>query len=183
MKVKNILLAAVVTASTLAGQAYATGDSYIGMSFGSTDTDTGITNATTLTEGDSGFKVFYGFGVSSNFDIELHYADLGEVSATDGTIFVSGESNSIGASGVYNFVEEGSFSPFVKLGIHRWSADAVGSSGNVSVAVSDDGFDVNWGVGADINISENFAIRAEYEMYKLDDSDTTLISIGAKFTF
>jgi len=84
MKKQVIGLVAATALSFVAMQSQA--DSYIGASFGSTDADTGITNATTLDEKDSGFKVFYGFEASSNVDVELHYAGFGEITATDGTI-------------------------------------------------------------------------------------------------
>ena len=184
---KNTLIAAVAGTILALSSVQSQADSYFGASFGSADQDTGLavgqSGVTSLDEKDSGFKIFYGFEVSSNVDVELHYADFGEITATDGTTSVKAESNSFGVSGVYNFIEEGSFSPFVKLGVHRWSGDATASNGALSASGSDDGFDVNYGIGADINLSESFAIRAEYEMYKLDNLDTTLLSIGAKFTF
>lgn len=202
MKKKNILVSMVSTVALL-GSLHSSADSYMGVSAGASDIDTEITNLTgtaTLDESDSGFKIFYGFNVKPQVAIELHYADFGEAALSGnngdnfdlgGSTFVFTANNadvvvdgsSFGASAVFKFVEEGTFVPFAKLGIHRWSADVTASTSTSANTVSDDGFDINYGLGAGINITDAFAIRAEYEVYDFDGVDYTLASVGASFNF
>ncbi len=198
-----LLTGAVLSTSALHSQA----DSYFGVSAGVTDVDTGITNLTgsaTLDESDSGFKLFYGFNVKPQFAVEYHFADFGEatlkgdnndtfdfrgstvtVQVNDYTVNIDGKS--FGAAGVFKFVESGTFVHYAKLGIHRWTADITGSvpigSATISASASDDGFDVFYGLGADINVSDSFAVRVEYELYDFDVTDLTLVSVGAVFKF
>lgn len=203
MKVKNILLAAVVTASALGGQAYATGDSYVGLGFGSAKYDTGVTNLTgtaKLDEKDNSFKVFYGFNVASQVSVELHYADFGETSLTgnngdnldyDGDTFeftdddvsVKGDAKSFGVSGVFKLFEEATFNPYLKAGVHRWDTKVIGKSVSDSDSVNDDGFDLFFGLGAEVKLSDSFFLTAEYESYKIDSDKVAVASIGAKFAF
>ena len=203
MKIKNILVAAVVTASTLAGQAYA-GDSYVGVGFGSAKYDTGVSNATgtaTLDEKDSSVKLFYGFNVAPQIAVELHYADFGESSLKgnngdtfnlDGSAFsftannasIVSESKSFGVAGVFKLFEDATFNPYLKAGIHRWDVKGtVTSASSTPASVSDDGFDVFFGLGAEFKLSDSFFITAEYESYKVDSDNVAVASIGAKFAF
>lgn len=197
-------LVAVLAASLLSVSAlHAKADSYFGISYGVSDIDTGVSNLTgtaNLDEDDSGFKVFYGFNVSPQFAVELHYADFGdatlEYSSSDtidfnGTTYGFGTGSSVaiggssfGASGVLKMFEEGTFVPFAKLGVHRWAADVLSDDGATLFIGSDDGFDVNYGLGADINFSDSFAMRLEYEAFGLgDNTDAILASIGLNFKF
>jgi OmpA-OmpF porin, OOP family len=203
MKAKNILLAAVVTASTLASQVYAAGDSYVGLGFGSAKYDTGVTNLTgtaDLDEKDNSFKIFYGFNVASQISVELHYADFGDVSLTgntgdnldyDGDTFeftdddvsVKGDAKSFGVSGVFKLFEEATVNPYLKAGVHRWDTKTIGKSVSGSDSVNDDGFDLFFGLGAEVKLSDSFFITAEYESYKIDSDKVDVASVGAKFTF
>jgi OmpA-OmpF porin, OOP family len=196
----TFLASGILCLATMQSQA----DSYFGVSGGVTDIDTGVTALTgtaSLDETDSGFKVFYGFKIKPQIAIEFHYANLGEatLSGNNGDNFslenttyvftannatIKSEADSFGVSGVYSFVEKGTFVPFVKLGLHRWSVDYTETASNLSAAtVSDDGFDISLGLGADINLSDSFAIRVEYESFDLDGTDVTFGSIGANFKF
>ena len=72
--------------------------------------------------------------------------------------------------------------PFAKLGIYYWDTDTIASSGSNVVTRSDDGFDVFFGAGLQVNFHKNFGFRAEWERYEGDDDlDSLSASIVIKF--
>ncbi|MFT6201185.1 MAG: OOP family OmpA-OmpF porin [Granulosicoccus sp.] len=204
MKVKNIVLAAVVATSAFVGQAYAANDSYVGLGFGSAKYDTAVSNVggtATLDEKDSAIKLFYGFNVAPRVAVELHYADFGETSlkGNNGDTFDIGsssfsftannasivsETTSFGVAGVFKLFEGATFNPYLKAGVHRWSFDAtVSSASSATASVSDDGFDVFFGLGAEVKLSDNFFVTAGFESYNVGDDDAAVATIAAKFVF
>ncbi|MGS2718810.1 outer membrane beta-barrel protein [Eionea flava] len=198
-------VSALVGALVLVGsQMVVAGDSYIGLGFGSSKYDTGVSNITgsaTLDEKDSAVKIFYGFNVASQIAVEVHYADLGEASlkGNNGDTFdidsssfsfiandaaIVSEATSFGVSGVFKLFDEASVNPYFKAGIHRWDVDAqVSSTSSATASVSDDGFDALFGIGADIKVSDSFFIRAEYESYTIGDDDAAVATLSANIVF
>jgi hypothetical protein len=72
----------------------------------------------------------------------------------------------------------GPFGIFAKAGALKWDADLSDGTNTGS----DDGTDPAYGIGARFAIS-SFAIRAEYEVYDVDEADVEMISISGVFTF
>jgi OOP family OmpA-OmpF porin len=75
------------------------------------------------------------------------------------------------------------FSVFGKLGLFVWDAEASDTTGGVPFEATADGTDVSLGLGVSYNFTRNFGVRAEWELFKTDEADATLLSIGAVFRF
>ena len=128
-------------------------------------------------ESDSAYKLFggYNFGVVPLVDlaVEASYVDFGKPSNSTSTVDVSGL-NAFGLAGL----SFGPFGIFAKAGILSWNSDATigGASG------SDSGTDTGYGIGARFAIG-SFAVRAEYELYDIDNADLDMVSVSGVFTF
>jgi hypothetical protein len=121
---------------------------------------------------DSGYKVFGGFnfGVVPFVDVavEASYVDFGEF----GIIDVTG-ANAFGLVGL-NF---GPFGVFAKAGVLDWEIES-----DIGALDGESGTDSAYAVGAKFAIG-SFAVRAEYEVFDLDDVDLDMISISGTYTF
>ena len=132
---------------------------------------------TNFDESDSAYKLFggYNFGVVPLVDlaVEASYVDFGKPSNSTSTVDVSGL-NAFGLAGL----SFGPFGIFAKAGILSWNSDATigGASG------SDSGTDTGYGIGARFAIG-SFAVRAEYELYDIDNADLDMVSVSGVFTF
>ena len=89
-----------------------------------------------------------------------------------------------------NLAIDDNFGVFGKLGFFRWDLESRATVGGDSGSLDDDGTDFTFGIGARYSLNENFAIRAEWELFnELGDEDTTgesdvnLLSAGVVFSF
>ena len=146
-------------------------------------------------ESQSANKFFYGQNDGNRF-YEIHYAKLGGVSIKNisegDEITISGQSDrwvnstlgvvheglkqeftSLGASAGYKS-KIGSFSPFMKIGVHFWEVDSTTPFSVLEAALKDNeaGLSYLFGLGLEYDLSENFSIRGEYEKFMLDGSDS-----------
>lgn len=182
---KKELLGLAIVAALLPAVASAEGG-YIGGSIGQTEMDISDADKAELAavgvsvdDTDTGFKLFAGYRINENFAVEGFYADLGEISATDGVDSLNIESDSFGASvlGIIPVAEN--FDLFAKIGFHAWDAEL---SSTVGVFASADGTDSIYGFGAAYTI-EQVSFRAEFERYELDSEDVDMISAGIAVNF
>ena len=81
-------------------------------------------------------------------------------------------------SGVGSFPLNDQFSLFGKLGLASTDVKQTGSPSASNTGVT-------FGVGAQFDFDQQFAIRAGWDMYKVGDADTDedVMSLGAIFTF
>jgi len=176
---------------------------YVGVGAGLASVDTGVTAVTgtaTLDESDVGLKGLIGANVNEWFAVEGFYANFGTASLTgnngdtfvaDGTTFtftannvtLDLEGSTFGFGGVVMLPIHETIVPFGRIGMHYWdmSATITSSAGNASL--TDDGLDPFLGGGIQLNISENIALRAEYELFKFDDENVELVTGGLIFRF
>ena len=203
MKKFQPFIAALLFALTT--QVYAEGG-YVGIAGGmlnSESSTTGFTGTATLNEDedDTGYKLFAGYRASNNFGVELHYADLGEISLSGNTgdRFISNgstyefvangvkiiqETKSYGVAATYTFPINDSFSFSGKIGMHAWELETNFSTGG-SVA-DEDGTEPFYGIGASYQVNENVGVRAEFERFQIDSEDIDdidLFSVGLTFNF
>ena len=173
------------------------GPYYFGGSFGWTDIDTGVsavTGTAKLDEEDTGYKFFAGLELNKIFSAEVHYANIGEATLTgnngdtfvlDGAPFtftangttMEAEGTSFGISALARLPIDGKIKPFVKLGVHFWDIDAKLSSPVGTASFNDDGTDIFYGVGVEVEAADRLSARAEFERF--DDVD--FLSIGLVF--
>jgi outer membrane immunogenic protein len=173
-KIKVFFICLAASALSMPGTALAGTESglYIGAGAG---------NATVkqsgLDESDSAYKLFTGYNIGFiplvDLAMEISYVDFGKPENSTGSVELSGV-DAFGLAG-YSF---GPFGVFAKAGIISWSSDA--SFGGSTI--SDSGTDTAYGVGARFAIG-SFAVRAEYELFDLDDADLDMVSVSGVFTF
>jgi hypothetical protein len=160
MKIKNILVAAVVTASTLAGQAYA-GDWYAGLDATNLSYNVKFSNSNeTYDLNPLRFKA--GYISDSGFGAELQLLGSGEDSTLDGggSPFQTESKTSWGFSGIWSSTNE-------KHGLY-------GSLGILSLATTytdqttttdsdtDDVLLTSLGLGYYVHVSENLKLTIDY---------------------
>jgi len=153
---------------------------YVGASAGTTSADfcDGL-GLTSCDDSDTGIKVFGGAAINPNFALELGYADLGEITATGpgGTARIGVDGFQFAALGILPLNPK--FNLFGKIGLYLW--DVSGTAPGVTI--SEDGNDIMFGLGAMWNLTQQFALRAEWEQFDMDGEDVSLISVGAQFRF
>lgn len=183
---KTLLAASMVAAVSLASaNTYAADEmgGYVGGSFGKTTSDAldylDAIAGVSVDDSDTGYKVFAGYNFNANFAVEGFYADLGEISATDGVDKISVDVDSLGVALLGKLPVGEKAEVFAKVGYQIWDAEM---SENGTKIADDDGSDVMYGIGAAYNIN-NVSIRAEYERFALDDEDVNLLSVGVAYNF
>jgi OOP family OmpA-OmpF porin len=185
-------LAALGAASAMLFAGQASAQFFIGGSIGSSDMDdeitAGLITSGTVDAKDTGYKIFGGYMFNRNFGIEGAYVNLGEVSysgsfgalpVTGGKVEVDGFN--IAALGAYPINEQ--FSVFGKIGLFLWDASASDTTGGAPFSASTDGTDVSFGIGASYQFTRNLGARAEWELFKTDNADATLLSVGVVWKF
>jgi hypothetical protein len=170
---KLTLLGLTLALLLVSGTAWAGSDSglYLGASVGSATVED---SGSSFDGSDTGFKVFggYNFGLVPLVDVavEASYVDFGTAEDSGAEVSVSG----LDAFGLVG-LSMGPVSLFGKAGAIRWDAEVSGSA-------DESGTDPAYGLGLQFQLL-SIALRAEYEMFSLDEGDVTFASIGASFTF
>jgi OOP family OmpA-OmpF porin len=176
---------------------------YIGAGGGLSHVDTGISSTTgsASSDGDdTGFKGLIGARVTKYFAVESFYANLGKSVLTgnsgdtfvsDGTTFVftannvsiESEGTTLGAAAIGTLPVTDNINLLGKIGLHRWDikTEVVSSVGNADF--SDDGTNLYFGGGLEINVLSKYWIRAEFERFEFDDDDVDLISVNLIVNF
>jgi OOP family OmpA-OmpF porin len=98
--------------------------------------------------------------------------------------------------GKFNFPMSKEFSLDARAGMMWWdidysvSANAAGTYGGAAFAINEnffvanaDGSDAYYGLGATYNVNDSFAIKADYTMTEMDDSDVDAYTISASMKF
>ena len=170
----QLLVALVAAACAVSAHAETTGPGlYIGGSVGQSkwkgDEPPGID--TTKTAG----KVYGGYEFSPNFGLELGYVDLGKFT------YLGGETKANGAylDAVGKFPFAPSWSALARAGAFRGKLD--------NGVRTDTGSSYKVGLGLQYDLTENAAIRGEYERYKFNALDskpnTDLLTVGVNYRF
>lgn len=156
----------------------------------------GFTSRSSVDDTDTGWKIFGGYKFNPNFAIEGNYADLGELSIksivtapSSATINTSWEAKTWALSAVGIVPLAYKFDIFGKVGFQYWDVDYKRSA-PARASESDNGTDLTYGIGADYNFTDRFALRAEWELYqnigdsnKTGESDVEMWSAGLQFSF
>lgn len=165
---------------------------YFGASAGKSDIDRSVTEGL-ITSGtvdgkDSGTKIFGGYRFGRNLALELAYVDLGKLSysgdfsgtpVTGGTVKVSGFNTSLVA--MHQTTPQ--LGLFAKAGLFAWNAKASDLTGGLPFAAKEDGANLSLGIGADYYFTKNVGARIEWEHFKLDPGNASLLSAGVVVKF
>lgn len=192
---KKLTVAAAVAAALLVQPAIAeefTMNFYAGVAGGITYASDFCDGLSSCDDNDFSFKVFAGIQPHKNFAIEASYANLGELTGTEPFygIDVSAEATAftLQAMGILPVGETGEF--FVKAGAAFWDIDATAAIGGIRVSDSFTGTDPVIGMGTNINVTDRFAVRFEWDFFpnfgdKDDTGEAHLMnySLGAQYRF
>ena len=193
MKLGKVLVTGALALGGALAATQACAQGFIGGSLGQVDFDedvtTGLIDANRSVDGkDTAWKIFGGYMFNRHFGIEGAYVNLGEVSysgsfgglpVTGGKVEVSGFN--VSAIGSVPVTEE--FSVFGKIGLFLWEAEASDTTGGAPFSAKEDGSDLSFGVGIGYQFTRNLGLRAEWEMFKSNDADASLISVGLLWRF
>ena len=174
-------------AVSFSGLAFAGSDSgfYLGASLGAanvdySENDDGV--EIEFDDTDTGYKYFVGYNLGIvpflNLAVEGGYVDLGSVEGEIANITGNKiEANGWTAYGVGGF-DLGPIGLFAKVGYFSWESDLKTRFGDDSESGTDPAF----GIGGKIQLG-SIAVRAEYEMFDLEDVDIDYASVGVSYTF
>jgi OmpA-OmpF porin, OOP family len=122
---------------------------------------------------DKGWKIFGGYQFSRNLAAELGYADLGETKAagTQGGVAVNGNVKAkaweLVGIGAMPLMQE--LALYAKLGIYHAKTDSTASAAvpgfSTSGSASNTNSNFTVGFGVQVNVTRNFAARAEWQKY------------------
>ena len=171
---------------------------YVGIDYLNTKIDSGVTNiSSNLDEKDSGYSLYAGLPIDKNLDLEISYNDFGEATLSgvsgnqfisDGTTYqfvttasLSVSGSSIGVAAKPKFEVSENISLYSRLGVHNWDTKFNITSTNTTANVDDDGSDVFYGFGLEVNF-ENLKGRVGYSVYNMDD-DVDSLNVGLTYNF
>lgn len=195
MKRINSALAAILPAFALAFSAPATAQDagwYIGGAYGMTsfDVDTSGVTSPTVDDSDSGFKIYGGFQFNKHLGAEVGYVDGGKATLGGSGIPAFGvgpfsaelsvTAITFAAVGTLPLNEQ--FALFGKIGLASWDAEVTATSGSVGGRADDSGTDAFFGVGARYNLTKNWGLTLEHEIYDTEEQ-VSMTSIGVRYKF
>ena len=187
-------LAILGLASALAFTSPAFAQGYVGASIGKTDVKDGCTGVSapgvSCDDEDTSWKIFGGYQFNRNFALELGYADLGEVKASGPGGTATIEVTAFELVGVGMLPLGNNFSLYGKVGLYRAETELSVNTFLLTGTEKESNTDLTFGIGAQFDVSKQFAIRAEWQRYQdvgggdtIGESDIDVISIGALFRF
>jgi OOP family OmpA-OmpF porin len=163
---------------------------YIGAGVGQSEVDDFCSGVSNCDDTDTGWKLFGGYRFTQYVAIEAGYVDFGKFSGNSGGISGSAEVTGVTAHVVGTLPLNERFSLIGRLGTIYADVDVKASGFGIYYHDDDQSFDFAAGVGAEVNITNQFSLRAEYELFKdVGDDDTTgeddvsLASLSAVFRF
>jgi opacity protein-like surface antigen len=134
-------------------------------------------------ESDTAFKLFGGYMFNPYVGLELAYLNAGEPSATVSGVSVEVSVTGFSGSVVGNIPLGDRFALFGKLGFAQYDVEATARIGAASASADDSGSELAYGVGMSVSLTDRFSLRAEYEMFDVEDGDFTILSAGAVLKF
>ncbi len=171
MKKKNI--AALILCTAFATSAFAADQGfYVGANVGQSSTDTFALSTKTGTS----FSVLAGYQFMKYVAAEVQYNDFGSPTDVGGT---SVKINGYSAAAVGILPINDQWSLMAKLG---YAGTKLGSPVDKTKS------DVTYGIGGQYNIDRNWGVRANYDMYKVENNaavsaTTSVFTIGVAYKF
>lgn len=126
----------------------------------------------------SAFRIYAGGRFHEYFGVEAGYANFGELEGEDDAADADFQADGFEIAAL-GYLPIGQFSPFIKVGQLFWESET-----NVGpVSADDDGNDFFFGVGAQYDVNEAFAVRLEANRYEMAEADVDALWASAQLNF
>lgn len=162
----------------------------IGIDAGKSEAEKSCDNVSNCDSADTTMRANVGYQFTPYVGAELGYSSFGTIfDSHDNQGHASQEANAITASVVGTIPLGERFGLFGRIGAARYNVENSGFVQGVAVAEDHNSTRPYYGVGGRFNLTENFALRAEYQVYSdISDvsggkDDVNAWSGGAVFTF
>lgn len=132
---------------------------YIGGSYGRID----VNNDDFGDDDDAAYSIYSGVKIGPIFAAQLGYVDFGGTNND----FFSTNTTGIELSGLAYVLNTEMVDVYLRGGLLFWDAELNSDSFNTD----NDGNELFWGVGSDINLTENLSLRLEYARYNVEYED------------
>ena len=159
------------------------GELFVSASIGSADLDEDF-DGFTVNDSSTAFRLTGGWRFNEHFSLEAGYHNFGDFEAIPGDVpgldraRLSADGFTFGAAGSLPVSER--FALTARAGAFFWNGSA--KINNVTVASPDD---VNpfFGAGLSFDVSESFALTADWTRYELDGVNSGVASVGLQYRF
>jgi hypothetical protein len=199
MKIRNKIIALMISLIAIPTFAYSQAKYYVGAEYTKNKIDTGISNVSSkLDEEDNGYSIFIGSSINKDFDIEFSYNNFGEASLSGvadnefsyrGTDYIftdtgtiKAEATSFGVAVKPKLNISKNFDLVATLGAHRWESELTASSASGKDSATENGIDLFYGVGLKGNF-DTFSVGLNYNIYKLDSEEVKSMGIRLSAAF
>ena len=178
MKFRALIVLAVLL--LIVPQANAGIDWLLGGSVGNATLDVEAAPGSTS---DMSWKAYAGMRVIKYVGIEGGYQNLGTADFSEPGMDLSAEVT--GWDGyVVGVIPIQKFEVFGKVGYMAWESQNTFDFGTGPATATTDGGDIAYGAGGAFKATEHFAVRAEWEQFQFDSTDTiNMYSLGFDFRF
>lgn len=164
-KVLIVALAATFSGIAMPSLAYAEPGITLGLDYGRAEARKFCSNVADCNSDDGSLKGEIGFEFNDYFSAELGYTSLGTLfDSNDNQFQASQESSAISLSGIGTYAVNDRFGLYGRLGVAQYETDSTGTVAGVPVE-DQDGVSPLWGLGVRVGLSDNFALRAEFQSY------------------
>jgi opacity protein-like surface antigen len=154
---------------------------YVGGMFGQAHWRSACPGQTSCDDTNSALRIFGGYQINPILSAEIAFNNLGKATGNTATI----KGNAWEATGVAAWPLFGAVSVYGKLGIFRGNIEGSGAL----LGDKETNYGPTYGVGAQVDLSRNLALRADWQNYPklggstLPHTDVNVISAGALWRF
>lgn len=131
---------------------------------------------------DTGYKMFGGYRFNEYGSIEAGYL-VGTFDETISGVEIESDANAFQASLLWQVPVSNYFELYLRGSIVAWEADHTATVGSATFRQDTDGTDFGYGIGAAVNATPKFGMRAEFEGAEFDGTDFRMISVSGLFRF
>ena len=155
---------------------------HVGASAGRSKFEAPCPAAASCDESDQAYRVFAGGRFNNTIGGEIAWVNLGEWGRGGGDT----DAQALDLVATAGFPLGRNSSIFGKLGAAYTRAEAQGTAVGLQTG-KEDGWGPRWGVGAQIGLSDNWALRADWDRYRIripgSKEDVDTFTVGAQYSF
>ena len=176
----RVFVVALLLTSVFSTTAHAEAEAVFLLSGGESTFERGSFSGT-----DTALKIGSGFRVTENSGIEIYWASYSEMKDTAnvsglGNREIIAKANSLAFQYIHFFPVTNAFDLLARGGIDFWKSEiGIAGSGNFN----DDGISLVLGVGAEVDLIEDWSLRVEWEYTEFRNYEVSFLSAGIAYYF